>query len=84
VLVAEAAGAAPMPGLELYDGPEFRMLRKYSRSESIDLSLLRVVSAEYGLLTMEQTIDEYNRRAFPHIATIRQITVEVAARLPEP
>ena len=51
-----------MPALERYDGPAFRVLRKYLRSEPTDPPLVRVVSAEHGLMTLEQPIEEYDRR----------------------
>ncbi|MGE3268871.1 MAG: DUF6884 domain-containing protein [Chloroflexota bacterium] len=55
-------GAAPMPALERYDGPAFRVLRKYLRSEPSDPPLIRIVSAEHGLMSEEQLIEEYDRR----------------------
>lgn len=55
-------GAAPMPAIERYDGPAFRVLRKYLRSNPSDPPLVRVVSAEHGLMTLEQPISEYDRR----------------------
>jgi hypothetical protein len=55
-------GAAPMPAIERYDGPAFRVLRKYLRSEPNDPPLIRIVSAEHGLMAVEQPIEEYDRR----------------------
>lgn len=55
-------GATPMPAIERYDGPAFRVLRKYLRTEPDDPPLVRVVSAEHGLITLEQPIAEYDRR----------------------
>lgn len=57
-----------MPALERYDGPAFRVLRKYLRSEPIDLPLVRVVSAEHGLMTLDQPIAEYDQRMTPERA----------------
>ena len=48
----------PLPVLERYDGPAFRVLRKFLRdspceAQRIDISVL---SAEFGLLSAQQMI----------------------------
>lgn len=64
-----------MPAIERYDGPAFRVLRKYLRSEPSDPPLIRVVSAEHGLMTVEQPIEEYDRRMDPERARELRPTV---------
>jgi hypothetical protein len=67
--------AAEMPALERYDGPRFQVLRKYLRSMPGDPPLVRVVSSEHGLMTLDQPIAEYDRRMTRERALELQPTV---------
>lgn len=55
-------GSEPMPAIQRYDGPAFRVLRKYLRTEPDDPPLVRIVSAEHGLISLSQPIEDYDRR----------------------
>ena len=46
------------PAIEVYDGPSYRMLRKYTRS---DMDIL-ILSAKYGLITHDERISNYDQR----------------------
>lgn len=53
-----------IPAVDRYDGPTFRIIRKYLRTvpaEEQDVHIL-VVSAEYGLIQASTLIDDYDRR----------------------
>lgn len=52
--------AGLIPAIERYDGPAFRVIRKYLR-ESRDLSLkIWIISAKFGLLESSQPIPDYD------------------------
>ena len=52
----------PVPAIERYDGPAFRVLRKYlSEVECASLAIL-IVSAEFGLIAANRKIPDYDRR----------------------
>ncbi|MBK7072932.1 MAG: hypothetical protein IPH44_11575 [Myxococcales bacterium] len=54
------------PALDLYDGPAFQSLRKLVASGGMPPGVLvRIVSAKYGLLGMEDLIGYYDRRIDP-------------------
>lgn len=52
-----------MPAVERYDGPLFRVLRKFLRSDSASTQALdmAILSAEFGLVSGEQPIPDYDR-----------------------
>lgn len=50
--------SAPMPAIELYDGPAFRTLRK---NRPPDLAVL-ILSAEHGLISEHELIAPYDRK----------------------
>ncbi len=54
----------PLPALQRYDGPLFRVLRKYLRQRNMDELPMQVwiLSAEYGLIGSEAVIPYYDRR----------------------
>lgn len=58
----------PLPAIERYDGPFFRVLRRYQRGFSITtpqskpLPDIYILSAEYGLISADQPIADYERR----------------------
>lgn len=57
---------APAKGLlaaiDRYDGPAFRVLRKYLREGSPGGPTVLILSAKYGLIACEQQIPWYDRR----------------------
>jgi len=53
-----------LPALERYDGPTFRVVRKFlrdspDRAEALDIAVL---SAEFGLISADQRMPDYDRR----------------------
>jgi hypothetical protein len=61
---------AAIPAILRYDGPAFRVLRKYRR-EVLDSSLtVLILSAKYGLIDAERPIRLYNCRMTRAAATV--------------
>lgn len=54
--------ASPLPAIERYDGPAFRVLRRYCRLIQDSELIVYVVSAEFGLISAKKTIPTYDRR----------------------
>lgn len=50
-----------LPAIERYDGPAFRVLRKYGRRENARLPLTLVLSARHGLIKADQPISDYDQ-----------------------
>lgn len=55
------AGDVPLPAMERYDGPAFRVLRKYLSAVKDKGLTVRIVSAEYGLIRADKMIPHYDR-----------------------
>lgn len=70
---------ANLPALELYDGPRFRLLRKYLRVTGDKSLRIAIVSARHGVVTANQRIDLYNRKMTSERA--RQLAPVIARRL---
>lgn len=51
-----------IPAINRYDGPAFRVLRKYLRELSDDGLIVYVLSAKFGLLKSEEPIPDYELR----------------------
>ena len=51
-----------LPAIERYDGPTFRVLRKYSRENGANSADLYVLSARFGLIRGDVRIPRYDRR----------------------
>lgn len=62
--------SVPVPALELYDGYFYKIINK-SRREGVfrDDIILRILSAEHGLLRPESKIAYYDRRMTPDRAS---------------
>lgn len=56
-----------MPAIERYDGPVYRCLRKLIRDElyPIDDIGCLIISAKYGLITSQASIENYDQRMTP-------------------
>jgi hypothetical protein len=81
VSCSQSKRSAPglLPAIERYDGPVFRVLRRYLR-EVVDRSLLVcIVSAEFGLIRSDARIPDYDRRMTPTRA--RELRSEVTRKL---
>jgi hypothetical protein len=57
-----------LPAIERYDGPPFRVLRRYLRQQPPDPPDTYVLSAEYGLIPAARLIPDYDRRMTPRRA----------------
>jgi hypothetical protein len=54
--------AEPVSAIERYDGPSFRVLRKYLREVDSHLLTVMILSAKYGLITADRDIPYYDQR----------------------
>jgi len=61
-------GPAPLPAIERYDGPAYRVLRKYLRSEPIAPPSTWVLSAKYGLVNADHPMQDYDQRMTEELA----------------
>jgi hypothetical protein len=52
----------PRPALQRYDGPAFRVLRRYLREGPASSLAIYILSAEYGLIESEGSIADYDRQ----------------------
>ena len=66
LLLACSARKRPDPGrlpaIERYDGPAFRVLRRYERSHPRDMPDVYILSAQFGLIHGDEPIPVYDRR----------------------
>jgi hypothetical protein len=51
-----------LPAIERYDGPTFRVLRRYLIDLPLDPPEVHILSAEFGLIPVYQPIPNYDRR----------------------
>ena len=72
-----------LPALERYDGPAFRMVRRFLREADPALRDVDVyaLSARYGLVSANQRITYYDQRMTP--ARAAELRPEVLSRLQE-
>jgi hypothetical protein len=63
-----------LPALERYDGPMFRMLRKFLRESPYKdfHPEVYILSAQFGLITAKQPIPNYDRHITPQRASVLQ------------
>lgn len=54
-----------LPAIGRYDGPAFRVLRRYRQSDPVDPPQVYVLSAEFGLIAADRPIPTYDRRMTP-------------------
>ncbi len=50
-----------LPAIQRYDGPSFRVLRKYRRSVADESLKVVILSAEFGLIRDDELIPDYDR-----------------------
>lgn len=72
-------GAGPLPALALYDGPQFRLVRRYLAGRPEQPPAVHVLSAEHGLLRADQPLAPYDRHMTAFRA--RQIRSDVTSAL---
>jgi hypothetical protein len=53
---------SPLPAVERYDGPAFRVLRKYRREQDTQEPHTLIVSGRYGLIPEDREIPSYDER----------------------
>jgi len=58
----KAPAKGRLPAIDRYDGPAFRVLRKYLRAGSAGVPTVLILSAKYGLIDSERKIPWYDRR----------------------
>jgi hypothetical protein len=51
-----------MPAIDRYDGPVFRVLRKYLREGPADVPTVLILSAKFGLIESDREIPWYDHR----------------------
>src|SRR5262245_41213981 len=69
-----------LPALDRYDGPAFRVLRKYLREAEGTEPIVLILSAKYGLIAANRKIPAYDCRMSPHSARALRPRVLTAAR----
>jgi hypothetical protein len=68
-----------LPAIARYDGPAFRVLRKYLREETRDAPCILILSAKYGLIAADCEIPDYDCRLSTASAmNLRTQVLEVA------
>jgi hypothetical protein len=78
---SERKATAPdrLPAIDRYDGPAFRVLRKYLRDGLPGVPTVLILSAKYGLIAAERRIPWYNQRLSASSAkTLRPGVLETA------
>jgi hypothetical protein len=70
-----------LPAIERYDGPAFRVLRKYLRESSDPFLTVLILSAKHGLIESDRKISSYDCRLSKTTATKLQPQVVERARL---
>lgn len=58
----KAPAKGPLPAIDRYDGPAFRVLRKYLRATPSAAPTVLILSAKYGLIESGRRIPPYDRR----------------------
>jgi len=70
----------PIPALERYDGPAFRVIRKWQKVSNEDHCLdIKVISAKYGLLDIKDNIPYYDQQMT--VARAAELKQSVAEKL---
>lgn len=64
-----------IPAIERYDGPVFRVLRKYRKQYPEQLPDIYILSAKYGLIASSYEISNYDMRLTPDRAALLNPTV---------
>jgi hypothetical protein len=68
--------------IDRYDGPAFRVLRKYLREEADEELCILILSAKYGLIDFQHKIPYYEQRLSKASATkLRPRVLKAASRI---
>ena len=77
----KALESSLLPAIERYDGPCFRVLRRYLRDEAVDLPHVWILSTRFGLLSAKERIPGYEERMTPKWADeLRPIVLKTFLR----
>jgi uncharacterized protein DUF6884 len=68
-----------LPAIERYDGPAYRVLRRYVQSAPLEIPDVYILSAQYGLIPGDQPISAYDRLMTPERA--QELLASTASRL---
>lgn len=68
-----------LPAIERYDGPAYRVLRRYAHSTPHEMPDIYILSAQYGLIPGNQPIPAYDRLMTPERA--QELRASTASRL---
>jgi hypothetical protein len=68
-----------LPAIERYNGPTFRLVRRYLREQSLTNLEIYILSAEFGLISQEQLIPDYDRKMTRQRS--RELQPEVSEKL---
>ena len=73
----------PLPAIERYDGPAFRVLRRFLRDAAPALQDVDVfvLSARYGLIAADTPVHDYDQRMTPARAAQLHQTAETTLSL---
>ena len=80
--------AGLLPAIERYDGPAFRVLRKFVRENGSDELRVLILSAKFGLIDAKKRIPNYDQRLTPSQAkwlrkpTLRRLRFIVRSQQP--
>jgi hypothetical protein len=58
----KASAKGRLAAIDRYDGPAFRVLRKFLREDPADVPTVLILSAKYGLIESEREIPWYDHR----------------------
>lgn len=75
---SKRTASQPLPAIERYDGPAFRVLRRYLQSPAAAVLDTYILSAEFGLIPADHAIPHYDRRMTPSRARALQPCVMAA------
>ena len=71
-----------IPAIDRYDGPTYRVLRRYLQNKSQQQVHVYILSAEFGLISSRQPLPSYDRRMTPERACeLRPAVVASMSRL---
>jgi uncharacterized protein DUF6884 len=68
-----------LPALERYDGPIFRVLRRYLKEQSLASLDIFILSAKFGLISANQPIPNYDQRIT--LLRVQELQADVITKL---
>ena len=72
-------GDGTLPAIERYDGPAFRVFRRFAREKPSEVPRVLILSAEHGLIFQDTPVATYDRCMTP--ARARELRPAVLAKL---